>query len=553
MRRKLQVDSRNVAMDIANGNVRRTHTLMYGAPGGGKTRATTEFFDALHHTNFVNGILWAVPRDSLREQVADEFRTVMRELGRGLYLNVVSRSDPPFRTMSDKNCAGIVTTYQALNAVWGRVPSIQFYVDELKSWGTGGHLMVYDEGHHLADPTTIPGGRGQTRPWADSAKIVGDMARHRLITTGTLEREDNAQIPYVKYAERDGRLWPEVHIRYSFSDALREHAVIPFQFHVHSGWAEFQRAQDEEMIRLVSSGDMSQEDARRMIRAFLDYESYWAVLLDKGVAHWSAERMRTGYKSRLLVICDTQERAHLTEKKLIDLYGYAEETKVAVSELGVLGSARIRRFRKRTDEHGEILVTCAMAHEGFDAPDVSHVIYLSDIRSTPWMIQALFRGNRMDYRSPLSWAQQVCHAFVMDDPLTRAVISKIEADQLDGLAINDDERIGPGNGVWHPPSLVTHNAALTGQNNREVVARATIPTTLPRPSTLTTEPKNPKADKTTMAEIKGLAKRRDTVVGRGRTSKDLELWFGKNWSESLSGSDLTRVRDFLKTTLGVVS
>jgi type I site-specific restriction endonuclease len=40
-----------------------------------------------------------------------------------------------------------------------------------------------------------------------------------------------------------------------------------------------------------------------------------------------------------------------------------------------------------------VLVTVAMAYEGMDCPEVSHVVALTHIRSRPWLEQMIARAT----------------------------------------------------------------------------------------------------------------------------------------------------------------
>ena len=75
-----------------------------------------------------------------------------------------------------------------------------------------------------------------------------------------------------------------------------------------------------------------------------------------------------------------------------------------------------------------VLVTVGMAYEGMDAPEISHVACLTQIRSVPWLEQMVARATRFD---PLGgdYEEQRAVIYHPDDPLFRRFRRAIEADQ----------------------------------------------------------------------------------------------------------------------------
>ena len=75
-----------------------------------------------------------------------------------------------------------------------------------------------------------------------------------------------------------------------------------------------------------------------------------------------------------------------------------------------------------------MLVTVGMAYEGMDAPEVSHIACLTQIRSVPWLEQMVARATRFD---PFGgdYEAQAAVVYHPDDPLFRRFRRAVEADQ----------------------------------------------------------------------------------------------------------------------------
>ena len=87
---------------------------------------------------------------------------------------------------------------------------------------------------------------------------------------------------------------------------------------------------------------------------------------------------------------------------------------------------RIARFRLRPDP--SVLVTVGMAYEGMDAPEISHVACLTQIRSVPWLEQMVARATRFDPRGG-AYEDQRAVVYHPDDPLFRMFRRAIEVEQ----------------------------------------------------------------------------------------------------------------------------
>jgi hypothetical protein len=114
---------------------------------------------------------------------------------------------------------------------------------------------------------------------------------------------------------------------------------------------------------------------------------------------------------------------------------------------------RIARFRLRPQP--SVLVTVGMAYEGLDAPEISHVACLTQVRSVPWLEQMVARATRFDPYGGAYGAQRAV-IYHPDDPLFRRFRRAIEVEQSGRaharrqgeqaeLDLEDDEAEGSSN------------------------------------------------------------------------------------------------------------
>jgi excinuclease UvrABC helicase subunit UvrB len=76
-----------------------------------------------------------------------------------------------------------------------------------------------------------------------------------------------------------------------------------------------------------------------------------------------------------------------------------------------------------------ILVTIAMAYDGLDIPEISHIACLTHIRSKPWIEQMFARAVRINKHAG-ECLDQIAYIFAPDDILMRELVQDIEREQV---------------------------------------------------------------------------------------------------------------------------
>jgi hypothetical protein len=105
--------------------------------------------------------------------------------------------------------------------------------------------------------------------------------------------------------------------------------------------------------------------------------------------------------------------------------GAFQQVQLAMSEVPDSPEA-IAAFRLRASP--SVLCTVAMAYEGLDAPEITHVACLTHIRSRPWLEQMIARATRVDPHGG-DYAQQRAVVYHPDDPAFRIFRQAIETEQ----------------------------------------------------------------------------------------------------------------------------
>lgn len=584
--------SHNMAdvVQVGSGEAKRRVTLVVAVPGGGKTIAVTMALETLRSQAPTSGmkILWVVPRNNLKRQAAKEASAFF---GSGYYLKELTGSRPPFLDANPK-CMGYVVTYQALGALLkdpnggDPTPACSLHKEAMIESGQM-WLVVFDECHHLADFGREIADDGEDESgdvvgyvggqWCDVVKPLHELSWHTIMMTGTPERHDGRKLPFAhdRYTKIDGKLFlTGIDVHYKRMTALQEKALKVIQFRSCDGWAAFKRElakkprkggevrlEDVDDVKIVSL-EKDEKKVRKIIRCLLEFEGYWKKLLSMATRDWREWRTSKNYQSRMLVICDSQSMAIKIRNALREwgVQGVYAATSSAyrtdeTRKKGLdckHGKKVLDDFRENND--GQVLVTVAMAHEGFDVKNFSHVVFLSSRRSLGWVTQAIDRGSRFDPGAPISWEEQKNFVYAPDDFLMQEIVQRIRSEQFEGIVPPDPKKAGGSGGDGgHSVETAAIDAGLTTDRTIMVHNLDEIPAFKPRPKTETVVSTSPHTDAALLKEIERLAADRDVALKVGKKSKrtlntDLPrmLKLNRSWKKELKGESLVRVRDFLK-------
>jgi superfamily II DNA or RNA helicase len=474
--RRHQEEVERLCRSIAGGATGVTDILAAVTPGGGKSSlpviAAARLLGAVPPGDRrgapIEKICWVVPRDTLRRQAEEAFVDPAWRAFLGHSHAVRAAENAPDLC---RGLAGYVTTYQAIAAA----PDLH-----LAEFNRHRYLLCIDELHHLPGLSDLDGtaAAAEDTAWSRALLPLLETAGLRLLMTGTMERADKRPILWLsygkdRYARRQRRVelgvpgWAVV--GYSRRAALAERAIIPVRFGALDGEAEWFVGKDR---FAVSSFQDAGDKVRSMLftalrtgyaddllrRAFLD--CWRPPGQAAGRAGPAAEGSGEGL-GKLLVVAPDQAAARRYTETIRGWLGGgpAAEAGVALAISDERDAVeRIARFRMRPDP--SVLVTVGMAYEGMDAPEVTHIACLTQIRSVPWLDQMVARATRFDPHGG-AYEDQLAVVYHPDDPLFRLFRRAIEVDQ--------SGRAG------HPPRRGTGGTAAGGGGGAGAAAREARP------------------------------------------------------------------------------
>lgn len=396
--RSHQVSAVEIVKDLLAARKRQS-ILAWVVPGGGKSALPPLMLQELPR-EFKIG--WFAPRISLRDQAEQDCPKNF-----GITINGSGNDVDP-----SKKTRGFVATHDAL------AQDPELWMQELKR---SPYLLVIDEVHHAKVDKN-----GIQNPLA---KAIDKLPYHmRLLMTGTLDTNDGKFIYGVNYKKGDRGSVPdfdshEYKIRYDRTTALTERALVPVRFHHFDGPVRWNHIQTD-----IDDGcTLSEADKKQESNAIFTALS---TGLGESLLNATLDDFRTR-GGKLLVVVHSQEAAKHYHKRI-----GGNNTFLAITDNE---NARndIRLFKERP---GSILVTCQMAYEGLDAPEITHIACLTNIRSVPWIEQMIGRAWRYHQ------GKRECFVFVPDDPRMNRVIARIHKEQPAEIF----DAIGSGGGTGDP-------------------------------------------------------------------------------------------------------
>lgn len=388
-------------------------------PGGGKSGLPVILASKLIPFK-ADALCWVVPRISLRSQgeeafIDPRFRGILGH--KSLIRQSTNDIDP------SRNLQGHITTYQAI---------AQDPMTILQDFRRKRYILFLDEPHHVYVGSPF---ERALRPLIEEAVLV-------VYASGTLERGDRRQIAFLPYRMTESGAAVDTEetrerrfIKYTRLMALGEEppAIVPLEFEVSDSKAQW--VDCEGNTQTTDSFYGEDVDTEAALRTVLE-TSFAFELLDKCVDHWQGHKLSVFRKAKLLVVAPGIDIAktyyeYLRKKGVrCEIVHSREDDKTTQS--------KIDWFKKG----GEALITVAIAYEGLDVPEITHIACLTHYRSKPWLWQCFARANRIVAGKGKGFV------FAPDDPAFNAVIESLRLEQEAAARVMEEElqEPDPGNG-----------------------------------------------------------------------------------------------------------
>jgi superfamily II DNA or RNA helicase len=326
--------------------------MLIAIPGGGKTMAALEACRKWMAAGADRRVIIVVPTDNLREQWKEEAVQFGMEL-----------QTKEFGTNFKHGFQGAVATYHL-------VANQPLLFRKLCS--VAPTMVVFDEIHHCGDEAHF--GHG--------IKVAFELARERLLMSGTPWKSDGTAIPFVRY---DGNGYAVGDFSYDYPRALNEDVVRYLVFDHAKGIIRNDCTGETETL----SQEVSDNEASQRLKKLLDPNGDY-VREQIASAHRKLVECRKSIPdAAALAACVDQYHAMKVAALIRDVTGCEPSVIVSDSELE---NDSVKEFRKSQKEW---LVAVRKVSEGTDIKRLQVLCYLTNTTSELFFRQLVGRVSRV--------------------------------------------------------------------------------------------------------------------------------------------------------------
>ena len=362
-----------------------TSFLLVAIPGSGKTMAALEVARRWMLAGSDRRLIVVVPTDNLRQQWQEEAVKFGIEL-----------QTKEFGTDFKQGFQGGIATYSL-------VSSQRLVFRTLCA--VAPTMVIFDEIHHC----------GEEASFGQGASQAFELARERLLMSGTAWRSDGTSIPWVQY---DGNGFAVADYSYDYPHALNDDVVRFLVFDYSRGTITNDMTGDSQTL----SSDSSEDDASRLLRRLLDARGDFVREQIKQ-AHQKLLDVRASFPDAgAMAICIDQAHAAVVADVVRQCTGC--EPSVIVSDTG-LENDPVRSFR---DSKKEWLVSVRKVSEGSDIKRLMVECYLTNITSELYFRQVIGRVSRNR-----GIEDREAYVYLPADPRLIACAKNIENAQVQAL------------------------------------------------------------------------------------------------------------------------
>ena len=373
---------------------------MHAGPGAGKTLGALLSFKAMKKEGLLKSFVVFCHRNSIASQwqkASEKLALKVQEIG--TYPNQQEIS-----TESD----GWILTYQ------GATKQLQNSQEILRIFSQKKLLAIADEAHHLG----VNPDEQEEAIWGRTFSTLTDKSVLRLGLTGTPFRADNLAFCSARKVQvhTSGGLVEQINpdLCVEPRELISAGDVRPLEFHFQDGWVEHSHeGQPDRETSPLSTEQRESWRARNLRRAthLSNSNSIAVQLIHK--ARRKLTKIRYNHKDAAgLVIARDIEHA----KEIANLLNENGDSAVLVHSQDKEASDRLNTFKEGKSNW---LVSVDMCSEGFDAPRIRVVVYLTTVVTKSRFLQGITRSVRMSPERELlePIPRNPSHVFAPADPL----------------------------------------------------------------------------------------------------------------------------------------
>ncbi|MFJ3799959.1 DEAD/DEAH box helicase [Streptomyces sp. NPDC090088] len=400
-------------------------------PGGGKTEYALAVAKHLIQQGLINFVIVVSPTEALTRQWADKATQF------GIALNPDMQGDQP-RNQSREFVGGSVT--------YGLLAAKKNAFAFSQAMQIRQTLVILDEAHHT----------GENKAWGVAVQTAFELARYRLLLTGTPTRSDMDRIPFARYRQdADGVRRIVRDYDYGTGRGVRDQVIRSLDFRFYDAKVNELPFGDTVPMSANISEAVTRSDHSKFMGVVMDPESGWFSDLLPAVHKELTAIRRTVPNAGCLILANDKDHVHAYARLIKEITGHTPA--VVISEKPD-ASETLEAF---TDSDEPYIIAIRMVSEGVDIPRLRVLVWLTRTKTELFFAQGTARVVRIPDRAdsgpavvfmpsldPLrELAQGIDKDIVHEITELEQQVAAYEAEQLELLAQNTD-----GNGAHPPPT-----------------------------------------------------------------------------------------------------
>ena len=438
---KTQLDNKNPlrnwqreALELYDQHQGKTF-LVEACPAAGKTRFMAEVVFREHAKGKADAFVIVVPSEALRYQMSKDFHDET-----GIQLNPEWNGMTPLLHGRYK---GVVVTY-----AWVAYPGHALLLR--KAISRQNTLITLDEVHHASE---------EDGAWGKSAHESFDQASRILLTTGTPFRGDGNAIPWVNY-DKEGKALPNY--SYNYGRAVVDGVVRQITFNHHEGTMEWMNEDGKQKATFADKVNKRGESERLRTALYADGEHVGA-LMERGFKK-IYELQKEDPDAAVLFITMNQEHAGDVATRIRKEHGVNSIVPISSDPAS---ADMIKSFK---DSQATCIVAVRMVSEGVNIPRIRVIVYLTNIVSELFFMQAMGRAMRIepDHDDPTAWV------YIPDDERLRTFAQSMMDASDKALTTREKRTNKEDNGEDKQPSLFYDPISSTSEQIRATVGDKNI-------------------------------------------------------------------------------
>lgn len=356
--RKWQAECFNKLIKVRESG--RSSFLAVAGVGSGKTMFSCYSFNHLKKVGNIDSVIVVSPTENIKRNWSVTFQ---RDFG------IKVDHGYQFKHGWPRDCSGISITYQSLNPL---------NLEILKQYVNRKVMLIVDEVHHAGDD----------KSWGNAISEIGEQAGFVLLLSGTPDRNDNSEIPFVTYKKIGEKLYQlESDYTYGYPESVKDRECCPVIFQRNESLAEtingYKKLQNEfptpEIKRLYNN----------IISVKKDKSCYvYQTFIKANIKLTELNELRNENYAGL-VVCNTIADAKTLYERIYENFGdgFAELVTSDDSD----SSKKIERFK---NSYCPWIISINMISEGVDIPRIRTIVYASNVTTMVRFMQVMGRGVR---------------------------------------------------------------------------------------------------------------------------------------------------------------